>query len=171
MYCPHCGAALEPGMRYCPGCGAPRGTSPRPAWEDRGADSDLDPEIEFEPEPAPPRRKSRDSRSRQEPMRVATPPEQRVLVVHEHRYAGSGGSGKSYTIWAWVSLALYFAFYVPGLAANLFFWRSSVRHQRETGERARGSGCLLWLLWVVGIGIPVLFVLGAISGNGSGAGT
>ncbi|MFM9105878.1 MAG: zinc ribbon domain-containing protein [Chloroflexota bacterium] len=156
MYCPHCGATLEPGMRFCPGCGAPRGSSPRPAWEDPGEEDEAG---------SGPGLVGNWSRDREEE------PSRQVVIIreeHHHHHAGDGrrglqlaDPGKSYTVWAWVCLALYFAFYVPGLIANVLFWRSSVKYQRETGVRASGSGCLVWLLWVIGIGFPLMLVLGS----------
>jgi hypothetical protein len=136
MYCQHCGAALEPGMRYCPGCGAPRGTGPRRPWED---------ERGIEPVPAPPL-----------PQPVVYP--QQIVI----QQAGAGA--KSYTLWAWLCLLLYI-FYIPGLVANFILWRSAVNFERDTGVRAKGTGCLVWLLWVVGLGIPAIMVIGSLGGT------
>ena len=152
MYCPHCGAALEPGMRFCPGCGAPRGTSPRPAWETGDPEPDT---LPWDSRPA-------------QPMRIAadlpSPPPTQVVIVHEHRYRPAD-PGKSFFGWAWLTLLLYGLLYIPGLIANVILWRSSVSYERETGVRARGSGCLVWLLWVVGVGIPLLLLIGASGGG------
>lgn len=154
MYCAFCGTALEAGMRFCPGCGAARGDRPRPPWESEpappfGDDPDDRPEIHLHVHNHP-----------QPPMRVAAGPAARErvpLLVPDQ--------GKSYVVWAWLSLILYVIGYFPGLIANLWLWRQSVGFERDTGVRARGSGCLVWLLWVVGIGFPVLVVIGSVSGG------
>ena len=128
-------------MRFCPGCGAPRGSAPRPVWEDREAPA---------PQGAPPR----------DPVRVAAPPRPVPVPVQP-------ASGKSYVTWAWACLVLYFLLYVPGLVANFIMWRSSVNYTKQTGERARGAGCLVWLLLIIGIGVPVVMVIGSVTGPSS----
>ncbi len=142
MYCQHCGAAIEPGMRFCPGCGAPRGSSPRSRWDDGESDQEQ-----------------------------GSPAEQ--LVIHQHihyvdsesrvREGGARVTGRRYTTWAWVALVFY-TLYIPGLVINLIAWRSAVNFERNTGIRPAGKGCLVWLLWVVGVGLPLLFVIGSFSG-------
>ncbi len=158
MYCDHCGSVIEPGMRYCPGCGAPRGKGPRLPWGNRDDDAGED------------RRRDDDRRGE--------------TVINNIVYVNGGAdrqgeraegqpyraseSGKSYVVWAFVCLVLYI-FYVPGLVANIFFWRQALRFQRETGVKANGTGCLVWLLMLVGVGVPVLFILSAMleAGNPS----
>ena len=76
-------------------------------------------------------------------------------------------AGKSYVTWAWACLVLYFLLYVPGLVANFIMWRSSVNYTKQTGERARGAGCLVWLLLIIGIGVPVVMVIGSVTGPSS----
>ncbi|MGI9254438.1 MAG: hypothetical protein ACR2J8_11875 [Thermomicrobiales bacterium] len=89
---------------------------------------------------------------------TAPPPPPPQVIVHRYSRADPD---KSYTRWAWVTLGLYCLFYIPGLISNIIFWRSSVRYQKETGVQAPGAGCLVLLLWVVGIGIPILLLIGS----------
>lgn len=161
MYCAHCGTPLEPGMRFCPGCGAARGDRPRPPWEAAGAPDPAggrDPDDEDRPDihvhvhtypPPPP-----------QPVRLASSPRRAAPLP-----VNVPDQGKSYVVWAWLALILYAFGYFPGLLANLWLWRQSVGFQRDTGVRAKGSGCLVWLLWVVGVGFPLLYVIGISSGG------
>lgn len=69
-----------------------------------------------------------------------------------------------------VTLCLYFIFWLPGLIANIVYWRNAKADERLSGYKPQGAGCLFWLLiWfvvlpLVGvIVIAVLLLLGSLA--------
>ena len=162
MPCPNCGGPTRPGAKFCGTCGAPLATTTAFAptfvtYADSGPLAD-DP---FTPLP-PPMRPAAAGASPPvaAPAGVDAPP---VAVA-------SGGSWlpatvPSYRRKAWIALGLYVLLWLPGMVANLVWWRETVVAERYTGVKPDGAGCLLWLLGVCGVGgLLLLVVLGRAGG-------
>lgn len=74
-------------------------------------------------------------------------------------------AGKSFTGPAVITLILYFILWIPGLIANILFYKEAREIKRETGRAPAGMGCLSIMFWasvvplivVVIVIIPVLF--------------
>ncbi len=160
MPCPNCGGPTRPGARFCGNCGALLATTaasapPRVTYADSGLLAD-DPFT-----PLPPTRPA---------AAGASPPVAAPAGVGAASVAvASGGAWlpatvPSYRAKAWIALGLYFLLWLPGLVANLVWWREAVVTERYTGVKPEGTGCLLWLLGVCGVGGLLLVVLGRASG-------
>ena len=89
-----------------------------------------------------------------------------VADYEEHRRVAA--ATRSYTTPAIITLVLYFVLWLPGLIANIVYWRDANSAQRLTGHAPEGKGCLLALLWVF-VYLPLIgFVLvGIFVGIGS----
>lgn len=156
MPCPNCGSLTKPGAKFCGICGAPltglgSSTSPSLPTADPGPLAD-DPFTPLPPAGAP----------------LGTPsatPTSAPLVLPAAVGAWPSSAVPSFRRRAWLTLALYFVFWLPGLIANLVWWREAATTERYTGVKPEGTGCLLWLLGVCGIGWAVLFVLLARLGS------
>jgi uncharacterized protein involved in cysteine biosynthesis len=81
--------------------------------------------------------------------------------VQEYDYEAqrkAAAAGRSFTSPAIITLILYFVLWIPGLIANIVFWREAKRVEKLIGRSPEGLGCLTWML-VVFIGIPVVVVI------------
>lgn len=57
-------------------------------------------------------------------------------------------SSKSFTTPAIITLVLYCVLWLPGLIANIVYWREAKTVERVTGHSPEGKGCLVAMLWV-----------------------
>ena len=81
----------------------------------------------------------------------------------EHRKLAM--AGRSFTGPAVITLVLYFIFWIPGLIANILFYKEAKEIKRVTGHAPQGMGCLSIMFWasivplivVVIVIIPVIF--------------
>ena len=64
-------------------------------------------------------------------------------------------AGKDYTTPAVITLILYLVFWLPGMIANVVYWKQASRDQALTGHAPDGKSCLL-SLFIVFTGLPVL---------------
>ena len=81
----------------------------------------------------------------------------------EHRRIAA--ASRSFTTPAIITLILYFVFWVPGLIANIVYWREANNVQTITGRAPEGKGCLVAML-VVMIVIPaIIFFIVVLSGG------
>jgi hypothetical protein len=71
----------------------------------------------------------------------------------DHRRIAMAGS--SFTGKAVITLVLYWIFYVPGLIANILFYKEAREVKRVTGRAPQGMGCLSVMFWA----LPVLILL------------
>jgi hypothetical protein len=164
MYCLHCGATMDPGTRFCPGCGAARGSKPDSNFdreaEARAAKPSEPIKIVVEQAPAP--------QVVLQNQIVNHAPMPHSVIYHDQVVSSARLAAteiKSFTKSAWICVALYALLYVPGLVMNFIYWRQAVSYEKTTGVRAKGTGCLFWLLLVVGVGLPVLALIGSATGN------
>ncbi|HEX3722809.1 MAG TPA: hypothetical protein VHV31_08460 [Nitrolancea sp.] len=68
---------------------------------------------------------------------------------------------RSYVKAAVVTLVLYFCLWLPGLIANIIYWRDVSLEEREARQRPEGKGCLL-ALFIVCTVIPIIGTCAAI---------
>ena len=70
-------------------------------------------------------------------------------------------AGKSFTGPAIITLVLYFIFWIPGLIANVLYYKEAKEVQRVTGHSPQGMGCLSAMFWfavISFVGIIILFI-------------
>lgn len=65
--------------------------------------------------------------------------------IHKHRRYQA--EGKSFTTPAIVTLVLYIFLWIPGLIANVIYWREANRVEELIGRSPEGKGCLVAMLW------------------------
>ena len=100
----------------------------------------------------------------------------RPLYGRDDRKSGEGGppttqlvvveATPDFTTKAVLTMALYAALGIPGLIANIVFWREAKAYARQTGHRPGGMGCLVVMLWlgfipvVLGMFLVIRFLWG-----------
>ena len=67
-------------------------------------------------------------------------------------------SSKSFTGPAVLTMVLYFLLWIPGLIANILFYKEAKEIKRVTGHAPQGMGCLSVMFWLSVIPL-ILFVL------------
>ncbi len=68
-------------------------------------------------------------------------------------------AGRSFTGSAIITLVLYFIFWVPGLIANIIFYREAREVRRVTGRAPAGMGCLSVMFWLSVLPLILLVVV------------
>lgn len=63
---------------------------------------------------------------------------------------------------AFIVLILYIFFWIVGLVLNIVYLREAKMEQYATGYPPEGKGCLIALLWIMGIIPVILSILGII---------
>ncbi|HEY7116156.1 MAG TPA: hypothetical protein VH475_06205 [Tepidisphaeraceae bacterium] len=78
-------------------------------------------------------------------------------------------AGRSFVTPAIITLVLYFVLWLPGLIANVVYWREASNVQRLTGHSPEGKGCLVALLWTFIIlpiaGVVIFGIAVAVAGS------
>jgi hypothetical protein len=72
---------------------------------------------------------------------------------------------KSFTGAAVITLVLYFLLWIPGLIANILFYKEAREVKRVTGRAPAGMGCLSFMFWasvipfilLIAVIIPAMF--------------
>jgi hypothetical protein len=72
-------------------------------------------------------------------------------------------ASKSFTGAAVLTLVLYFILWIPGLIANILFYREAREVKRVTGRAPAGMGCLSAMIW--GSIIPFILLIIVIAAN------
>lgn len=118
-FCSQCGASLSSNARFCSSCGAAVSQQPLQA------------------------------------SNITAQPESATFTTSTSQFASSqyelerlNALNKSYTGPAVLVFALYWLFYVPGLVANILFYREAKRTEYIAGKRLPGTGFLLAMLWM-----------------------
>lgn len=68
-------------------------------------------------------------------------------------------AGSSFTGKAVITLVLYFIFWIPGLIANILFYKEAKEVRRVTGHAPQGMGCLSFMFWASVVPLILLFVV------------
>jgi zinc-ribbon domain len=178
-FCPKCGASGPADASFCMKCGADLGSVDQRQASDHGsrAASPL-PLTPNQTVGSPPEHRTARAESTEptlampitpQPPPAQPPPAQPAFTGASTSPSGASGTyytdrryvaaTRSYTTPAVLTLVLYFVFWLPGLIANIVYWRAAVRDEKIVGQAPEGKGCLVALLWVFII-LPIL--LGAL---------
>lgn len=84
------------------------------------------------------------------------------MPVDAHTMRLISAEQKSFTTQAVITLVLYIVLWLPGLIANIVFYKEARSIQQITGREPAGKGCLLALLIVFAI-IPVVAFCGFVT--------
>jgi hypothetical protein len=68
-------------------------------------------------------------------------------------------AGQSFTGKAVITLVLYFILWVPGLIANILFYKEAREVKRVTGHAPHGMGCLSVMFWASVVPLILLIVI------------
>lgn len=68
-------------------------------------------------------------------------------------------SPPSFTGKAVATLIIYCFLWLPGLIANVVFYREAKEASRRYGQTVPGSGCLVSMLWLQAIGVAIGILL------------
>lgn len=88
--------------------------------------------------------------------------------IHEAQPSGELDAAiarsKSYIGSSILVLVLYLVFWLPGLIANILYYREAQRMEQIGGIRPQGTGCLAIMLWgqVIVVALAVVFGLIAL---------
>jgi hypothetical protein len=68
-------------------------------------------------------------------------------------------AGQSFTGKAVLTLVLYWFLWIPGLIANILFYKEAREIKNVTGHAPQGMGCLSFMFWVSVIPLILLVVV------------